>query len=59
MNELPDELNPTYLYSTTATSLLVQIVTNQIDTKKLAEEELQKRGLNTDGAWIGFKKKKR
>jgi aromatic ring-opening dioxygenase catalytic subunit (LigB family) len=57
MNELPDELNPIYLFSTTATTLLVQIVTNQIDAKQLAEEELQRRGLNHDGSWIGFSKK--
>ena len=57
MNELPDELNPIYLFSTTATSLLVQIVTSQIDAQKLAAEELQKRGLNHEGTWIGFSKK--
>lgn len=57
MNELPDELNPIYLFSTTAISLLVQIVTSQIDAKQLAQEELQKRGLNSEGNWIGFSKK--
>lgn len=55
--ELPDELNPICLFSTTATLLLVQIVTSQIDSKKLAEQELQKRGLNNEGNWIGFTKK--
>lgn len=57
MNELPDELHPIFLFSTTATSLLVQIVSNQLDVKQLAKLELQKRGLNSEGNWIGFTKK--
>ena len=57
MNELPDELHPIYLFSTTATSLLVQIVKNEIDAQKLAEQELQRRGLNHEGSWVGFSKK--
>ncbi len=56
MNEqhLSDELNPIYLFSTTATQLLVKIVKDDIDAKHLAQEELRKRGLDHDGNWIGF-----
>lgn len=57
MTELPDELNPRYLFSLTATKLLVQIVINEIDAKQLAKQELQNRGLNSEGNWVGFSKK--
>lgn len=60
MNErktLPDESNPIYLFSTTSTTLLVQIVNTKINAKQLAEKELQARGLDHKGDWVGFKKK--
>lgn len=60
MNEretLSDETNPIYLFSTTPTTLLVQIVNTKIDAKQLAEKELQARGLDNKGDWVGFKKK--
>lgn len=52
--ELSDELNPKYLFSITATKLLVQIVNNEIDAKQLAQDQLRNRGLNNEGQWEGF-----
>ena len=51
---LPDDKNPIYLFSTTDTELLLAIVKDSIDPKKLAMKELQNRGLNMDGRWVGF-----
>lgn len=51
---LPDELNATLLYASTHTKLLIQIVKGTIDSKKLAEQELQNRGLDKNGKWVGF-----
>ena len=50
-----DDLNPKYLFQGIATDLLVAIVKKQIDPAKLARNELRNRGLNDEGAWIGFK----
>lgn len=52
--ELSDDLNPKYIFSTTATKLLVQIVNNEIDVKQLAQDQLKNRGLNNEGLWVGF-----
>ena len=51
---LPDDKNPEFLFSTTDTELLVQIVNEDIDPNLLAHRELQKRGLNKEGRWVGF-----
>lgn len=57
-NEMPDELNPEFLFNGTANALLAQIVKGQIDPVLLAKQQLANRGLNSDGVWIGFKKAK-
>jgi len=57
-NELPDDLNPLYLFSGTFTDLLVQITHGQIDCVELAEMELANRGLDIGGRWVGFPKKR-
>ena len=51
---IPDEFNEQYMFGCTSTDLLVQIANGQIDAKKLAEEQLQIRGLDNNGKWIGF-----
>ncbi|MFA6335811.1 MAG: hypothetical protein WCX48_09745 [Bacteroidales bacterium] len=53
---LPDDENPKFLFSTTNTKLLCEIVTGKIDPKKLAQNELWARGLNNSGIWIGFQR---
>lgn len=50
-----DELNADYLFSTTATDLLVGIALGQLDPVELAINTLRDRGQDvTDGQWIGF-----
>jgi len=49
-----DEVNPAYLFSTTATSLLLAIVDGLIDPVRLAHETLANRGLGENGQWVGF-----
>ena len=40
---MPDALNPIFIFSLTATDLLKQIASGEIDIKALAEIELSKR----------------
>lgn len=54
----PDDLNPKYLFSITATELLVQIASGKVDANQLAKDELRARGLNFSGVWVGFKETK-
>jgi len=51
-----DDLNPIYLFRLTATDLLVAIIKKQIDPVELARKELQNRGLDENGKWVGFGK---
>ena len=50
-----DDLNPKYLFQGIATDLLVAIVNKQIDPVELANKELENRGLDSTGKWVGFK----
>ena len=50
-----DDLNSKYLFKGIATDLLVAIVNKQIDSVELANKELDNRGLDATGKWIGFK----
>jgi len=52
--ELNDDENPKYLFSTTYTCLLTKIVRGEIDPKELAKKELENRGLDDNGKWVGF-----
>lgn len=51
-----DETNPEFLFSTTASALLLAIEDGLIDTAHLARRELANRGLDADGLWCGFAK---
>lgn len=52
-----DYQNDRYMFSTTHTDLLSAIVKGQINPVQLAKKELEARGLNEDGRWVGFDKK--
>lgn len=52
--ELEDDNNPLYVFSSTHTELLLAIATGKIDAKELAREEMANRGLDDNGKWIGF-----
>lgn len=49
-----DETNPQFLFSLTATDLLLAVVNGLVDPGLLARRELANRGLDQDGAWVGF-----
>ena len=52
--ELSDELNPAFLFSTTHRDLLLQIAKGEIDPVLRARQELANRGLSqTTGLWVG------
>lgn len=51
---IPDEENPLFLFSGTATELLIRLVRGEIDALQLAKKTLSDRGLDRDGKWVGF-----
>ena len=51
-----DDLNPAFILSLTATELLSKIAKGEIDLQELAKRELENRGQNIDGIWVGFNK---
>lgn len=53
-HELADDLNPDYMFSMTATVLLVQIASGEIDAVDFARTELANRGIGLAGKWVGF-----
>ena len=55
VEELPDDKNPDYMFSITASELLIQIATGKIDAIDYAKAELAARGIGKTGVWIGFK----
>lgn len=52
--ELPDDLNPEYVFSTTATQLLCRAARGEIDLEQIARDTLAHRGLDHEGKWVGF-----
>jgi hypothetical protein len=51
-----DDINPRFIFSTTATALLVEALKGDFDIKQLIRRELANRGLNAEGNWVGFDK---
>lgn len=52
----PDDLNPRYIFSLTATALLVEALRGDFDLKLLIRRELANRGQDDKGNWVGFDK---
>lgn len=53
--DVPDEQNPAYIFSTTATALLVELANGRISAQALALDMLANRGLDPrTGKWVGF-----
>ncbi len=50
----PDGENPLFLFQGTATKLLVMGLNKEFSFATLARQELENRGLNLKGEWIGF-----
>lgn len=58
--DVPDELNPAYVYSQTATALLVALASGELNAQALALDALANRGLDpATGRWVGFDEAKR
>jgi hypothetical protein len=57
--QMSDDKNPDFIFQLTHTELLVKAVNGEIDLKALAEAELQNRGLDHSGRWVGFEAAKR
>lgn len=53
-----DDFNPRYLFSLTATQLLCECLSGEIDMNYLVRRELANRGVNENGTWVGFPKAK-
>jgi hypothetical protein len=51
---LDDELNPAFILSLTATELLSQVAKGKINLQELAKRELENRGCDINGLWVGF-----
>lgn len=54
----PDDLNPKFIFSTTATALLIEALKGGFDLKHLIRQELANRGVDDNGNWVGFEKAK-
>ncbi len=55
--ELRDEQNPEMMFNMTHVDLLVKIANGEIDPIALAKKQLEQRGLDTKGNWVGNKPK--
>lgn len=51
-----DDLNPRFMFSTTATLLLTEALKGEFDINYLIRKELVNRGQDKNGKWIGFDK---
>ena len=55
LGTVKDELDPAFILSLTATELLSKIAKGEINLQELAKRELENRGQNIEGVWVGFK----
>ena len=54
LGTVKDDLNPAFILTMTATELLSKIAKGDINVQELAKRELENRGQNIDGDWVGF-----
>jgi len=52
-----DDLNPDFIFSLTFTELVVKIAKGEINAQDIAKRELENRGLDIEGKWVGFNHK--
>ena len=53
---ISDDLNPKFIFSSTNTALLVELLKGEIDLMRLVKEQLAQRGVDENGFWVGFNK---
>ena len=51
---VPDELNPNYMFQVIRVELLAKIACGDLDPVVLVLRELRNRGLNREGRWVGY-----
>lgn len=56
---VPDDLNPKFIFNSTHTELLVKAVKGEIDLMRLVREQLAQRGVDENGFWVGFNEAKK
>ncbi len=54
---IPDSQNPLFLFQGTHSDILTAILKRDFDVEQLVRHELQQRGLNDQGKWVGFNQK--
>lgn len=54
-----DDMNPNYMFSTTATRLLCEALDGDFDIMYIIRKELANRGVDKDGKWVGFPEAKK
>ncbi|MGM0582777.1 MAG: hypothetical protein ACQETL_19030 [Bacteroidota bacterium] len=50
----PDNLNPALILSGVSTELLTQVIKGEIDLNEIAKREMENRGFDENGKWVGF-----
>lgn len=48
--------NPAFILNHVTDELLVMVIAGEIDLKELAKREMENRGLNENGQWVGYDK---
>lgn len=57
-NNRGDDLNPRFMFATTASQLLSEALKGEFDINYLIRKELSNRGQDKNGKWVGFDKAK-
>ena len=51
---IADDFNPAFIFSYTSTDLLRAIILGEINPVEIAKREMESRGRDVDGHWVGF-----
>lgn len=54
LKEMSDEDNPRFAFQTMSTKLLAQFASGKLNAQEYAKFEMQNRGFDKNGKWIGF-----
>ena len=54
VNEVSDADDPKYMFQTLNTSLVLAIATKKINAVEYAKKEMENRGFDNKGKWVGF-----
>lgn len=51
---IEDELNPIFVFNGIRSEILVEIINGKFNLEELAKREMENRGLDKNGKWVGF-----